>query len=132
MAVLPQQVPVRDFNRPVTFAAAIGANIVVCYSAAGTVDVPGAANALPAGVTENAYASGATGEIITAGTVRLIAGEAIAVDDLIVIHNTSGHVGKAGASVPLVGRALTAQSTVGSYVTVELHIGSYSPAGYGS
>lgn len=132
MAAQPQQVPIRDFNRPVSFAGAVGANLVVVYTAAGTVNLPDAANALPAGVTEHAYTSGAPGEIVTEGVMRLIAGEAIALDDLVVIHNTSGHVGKAGASVPIVGRALSAQSTVGNLVDVELHIGSYSPAAYGA
>ena len=128
MAIQPKQVVLREFNQPGTFAEAVGANVVCYYSGAGALSIATSA-VMPAGVTEYAFASGDVGEVVTKKNMRCIAGGSITAGDL-VVATTAGAVVKAGNSEPIVGRALTTQTTTGAYVEVELLIGSYSPAAY--
>lgn len=129
MATQPKQVVLREFNMPGTFAEAVTANRVCYYSAAGALSIATSAANMPAGVTERDFASGDVGEVVTKKVMRCIAGGSITAGDL-VVATTGGAVVKAGNSEPIVGRALSTQTTTGAYVEVELLIGSYSPAAY--
>ena len=129
MATQPKQVVLREFNMPGSFAAATTANRVVYYSAAGVFTIATDSTYMPAGVTERDFAQDEVGEVVTKKVMRCITGGSVTLGDLLVA-STGGSVVKAGASVPILGRALTTQTTTGAYVEVELLIGSYSPAAY--
>ena len=129
MATQPKQVVLREFNMAGTFAEAVTANRVCYYSGAGALSIAASAANMPAGVTESDFASGEVGEVVTKKIMRCITGGSITAGDL-VAATTGGAVVKAGNSEPIVGRALSTQTTTGAYVEVELLIGSYSPAAY--